>query len=167
MIIIDFEASSLRKNSHPIEVAWGESTKAIESYLLNPDHMAGWTDWSPQSVEYHGLTLDELRRCGKDPRLVAQKMVEALSGKAVYSDEPLYDTRWKNRLLADAGYDPHRVRIKDLNLYLNHQLKAKDPCKTITDYVCTFTCSENRRHRAAADVLWLLEFVKYIKDTCG
>lgn len=166
MIIIDFEASSLRKNSYPIEVAWGESPRNITSYLLNPDYMDGWTDWNPKSVEYHGLTLDELRKHGVDPRQAAAIMVRDLSGKPVYSDEVRYDTRWKNRLLADSGLDPSLVRIKDLNLYLNHLLRSKEPCKTVSDYACTFTCSETRRHRAAADVFWLLEFVEHIQKTC-
>ncbi|MCF8035495.1 MAG: hypothetical protein K9K62_01355 [Desulfobacteraceae bacterium] len=169
MIIIDFEASSLRKNSHPIEVAWGEQPDAIRSFLLNPDYMAGWTDWNPKSYEYHGISREMLRREGIDPRLAAEKMVQELAGQKVYSDEPRYDTRWKNRLLADSGYDPSQIRIRDLNLYLKHMIKAASRAETLGDYICGFSCSRQvRRHRAGEDVFWLLEFVDHIRQClCG
>ena len=167
MIIIDFEASSLRKNSHPIEVAWGDSRENIRSFLLNPDYMQGWTDWNPKSYEYHGITQDELRRFGADPREIARKMVQELADETVYSDEPHYDIRWKNRLLADSGYDPSLVRIGDLNNYLSRLLREAATDKTFNDFVCGFECSETSRHRAAGDVYWLLEFVSHIRQSLG
>lgn len=166
MFIIDFEASSLRKSSHPIEVAWGDSRENIKSFLLNPDYMADWTDWNPKSFEFHGITQEKLRREGVDPRKVARKMVDELAGQEVYSDEPRYDNRWKNRLLADSGWDPSLVRILDLNHYLNRMLKSASSCKTIVDYACTCDCRETRSHRAGADVYWLFELVEYVRQRC-
>ena len=165
MVIIDFEASSLRKTSHPIEVAWGDHPDNIRSFLLNPDYMPGWTDWNPKGVEYHGITRETLRRSGTDPRQVARQMVEALAGESVFSDEPRYDSRWKDRLLADSGYDPSLIGIKDLNLYLNQMIRTVDNCKTVVDFAPHFTCSRRERHRAAADVHWLLEFVEHIRQS--
>ncbi len=162
MVIIDFEASSLRKTSYPIEVAWGERLENIKSYLLNPDYMTGWTDWNPESVEYHGICREQLCRSGVDPRQVAEQMVDELAGRSVYSDEPHYDIRWKNRLLADSGYDPSLIGIKDLNHYLNQMIRSVHPCKTVVEFINQFTCSRSGRHRAAADVYWLIEFVDYI-----
>lgn len=167
MIIIDFEASSLRKTSHPIEVAWGDSQENIQSFLLNPDYMEGWTDWNPKSYAYHNITQEELRRLGVDPRQVARKMVRELADKAVYSDEPHYDIRWKNRLLADSGYDPSLVRISDLKHYLRQLLRDGATDKTFNDFICTFECSQGNRHRAAGDVYWLLEFVAHIRKSTG
>lgn len=163
MIIIDFEASSLRKNSHPIEVAWGSEPDHIESYLLNPDFMADWTDWNPKSFQYHGIAPEELRRHGHDPRDIAKKMVDALACKPVYSDEPHYDIRWKNRLLSDSGYDPGLVRILDLNTWLNRLMREASCGKKIHELACTFECSRPGRHRAEADVRWLLEFVAHVR----
>ncbi|MBS3754201.1 MAG: hypothetical protein KGY56_00710 [Desulfobacterales bacterium] len=164
MIIIDFEASSLRKNSYPIEVAWGEHPETIRSFLLNPDYMAGWTDWNPKSYEYHRISPEILRREGIDPRLAAEKMIQELAGRNVYSDEPRYDTRWKNRLLADSGFDTSLIRILDLNLYLNQIISKASGCKTLGDYICDFSCSRQvRRHRAGEDVFWLLEFTAYVR----
>ena len=167
MVIIDFEASSLRKTSHPIEVAWGEHPDNIRSFLLNPDYMPGWTDWNPKSVEFHGITRQLLRSRGVDPRQAARQMVEALAGQSVYSDEPRYDRRWKDRLLADSGYDPSLIGIKDLNLYLNQMIRSVDNCKTVADFAPYFTCSRSQRHRAAADVRWLLEFVGHVRQKVG
>jgi hypothetical protein len=164
MFIIDFEASSLRKNSYPIEVAWGSRTDTIESYLLNPVFMDDWTDWNPKSYDFHGITREKLLKEGHDPRIIARKMIETLAGRPVYSDEPHYDIRWKNRLLADSGYDPSLVKILDLNTWLGRIIKPSAVCKSLNDLVCTFECSENNRHRAAADVFWLLEFVEHAKS---
>lgn len=166
MFIIDFEASSLRKNSHPIEVAWGCRPDAIESYLLNPDCMEGWTDWNPKSYEFHGITDEQLRRCGHDPRKIARRMIEALAGQPVYSDEPHYDIRWKNRLLADSGFNPAMIKILDLNTWLARTAHTPSASKSVNDLVCTFECSRDGRHRAAADVFWLLEFVEHVKQNC-
>ncbi|MFP4159924.1 MAG: hypothetical protein ACLFQ9_07585 [Desulfobacterales bacterium] len=167
MIIIDFEASSLRKNSHPIEVAWGSHPDRIESYLLNPDFMEGWTDWNPKSFEYHGISKEELRSSGHDPRKIAARMIEALSGREVYSDEPHYDIRWKNRLLSDSGHDPSLVRILDLKTWLKRHMQNTSCAKTLNDMICTFECSITNRHRAAADVFWMLEFVAHVKHNTG
>jgi hypothetical protein len=167
MVIIDFEASSLRRNSHPIEVAWGESPDTVKSFLLNPDYMEGWVDWNPKSADYHGIIQQELRRSGVDPRRVAGRMVDELSGKAVYSDEPRYDRRWKNRLLADSGYDPELIGVRDLNLYLNQMIQSVYPCKTVVEFIEGFSCTRGERHRAAADVCWLIEFVAYVQKSLG
>ncbi|MFP4532451.1 MAG: hypothetical protein ACLFNS_07195 [Desulfobacterales bacterium] len=164
MIIIDFEASSQRKNSYPIEVAWGEGPDSIKSFLLNPDYMAGWTDWNPQSRKFHGITREELRRHGSDPRQVAAQMVEELAGRDVYSDEPKYDNRWKNRLLSDSGYDPSVIRIQDLNVYLKHMINAAAHCQTYNEFVCSFECCETRQHRAGVDVYWLFKLMEYIEE---
>ncbi len=163
MIIIDFEASSLRKNSYPIEVAWGSTAGDIKSYLLNPAYIDSWTDWNPKSYEYHGITMQDLKNSGEDPHKVASLMVSELAGIPVYSDEPHYDIRWKNRLLADTGHDPALVRIMDLNHYLNRLIQASSCGKSLNDFVCTFECSRNGRHRAAEDVFWLIEFAAYVK----
>jgi len=164
MIIIDFEASSLRKKSHPIEVAWGDGPETIKSFLLNPDYLPGWTDWSPKSYEFHGITRAELRQSGVDPRRVAKQMVKELGNQTVYSDEPQYDNWWKHRLLADSGYDPSVIQIRDLTLYLKHRIQTVPHCKTFNDLLCSFECVEPPQHRAASDVLWLFRLVEYVEQ---
>ena len=163
MYIIDFEASSLRKTSYPIEVAWGDSWESVTSFLLNPDKMDGWTDWNEKSYGYHGIRREELLLKGEDPRQVAKIMIHALSGKPIYSDEPRYDRRWKDRLLADTGHDPGLIQIKCLQTYLNKLIKTHFPCRTLVDFYQAFPESKTAIHRAAADVKWLFKFIAFVK----
>lgn len=163
MYIIDFEASGLTKTSYPIEVAWGSSGKAVTSFLLNPDKMAGWTEWSLKSFEFHGILRNELIENGKDPRQVAEQMITELAGKDVYSDEPRFDSMWKDRLLMDSGFDPDVIRIKNLKYFLNKIIKIKSPCKRFPDLFQEFSVKKSICHRAGADVKWLFEFVDFVK----
>ncbi len=162
MYIIDFEASSLSADSYPIEVAWGSSPETVAAFLLNPDKMAGWTDWNFKSCEFHGISRQELVRRGEDPRRVAEIMIDELAGKMVYSDEPRFDNRWKDRLLSDAGFDPSLIRIRNLKYYLNKIIKAKSPCKRCVDLFQEFSIKKSVCHRAGADVIWLFKFVEFV-----
>jgi hypothetical protein len=163
MYIIDFEASSLGPDSYPIEVAWGSSPEKVTAFLLNPAKMPGWTDWSAKSFEFHGIRREELCMCGEDPRRVAEVMVRELAGKTVYSDEPRFDNRWKDRLLSAAGLDPSLVRIKNLKYYLNKMIREQSPCKRFVDLFQEFSIKKSVRHRAGADVIWLFEFVEFVR----
>lgn len=163
MYIIDFEASSLCQNSYPIEVAWGSSRETVTAFLLNPDKMTGWTDWSSKSFEFHNIQRKELLENGEDPKRVAEIIVKDLAGKSVYSDEPRFDTMWKDRLLTDTGYDPSVIRIKNLKYYLNKMIKIHSPRKKFNDLFEDFTGYKEICHRAGADVMWLFEFVEFVK----
>lgn len=164
MYIIDFEASSLSRNSYPIEVAWGSSRETVTTFLLNPDKMTGWTDWSSKSFEFHGIQRNQLLECGEDPKQVAKILVRDLAGKSVYSDEPRFDNMWKDRLLSDTGYDPSLIRIKNLKYYLNKMIKVHSPRKKFNDVFEEFTSKKSIHHRAGSDVKWLLEFVEFVKE---
>ena len=60
---VDFEASSLRSGSFPIEVAWVNEDGQGESYLIRPAE--GWNpEWSPQSERTHGIALAALLEHG-------------------------------------------------------------------------------------------------------
>lgn len=52
---IDFEASSLRDTSFPIEVAWNNGTE-IESYIIRPAF--DWSDWDYNAEGLHGLSRE-------------------------------------------------------------------------------------------------------------
>lgn len=164
MYIIDFEASSLSRTSHPIEVAWGRTPDSVVSYLLNPEKMTGWTDWNPKSFEFHHISRNLLIQAGEDPHRVAARMVRELSGEAVYSDEPQFDTRWKDRLLTDTGHDPDLIRIKNLKYYLNKIIAAHCPGKRYMDLFQEFSIAKSVCHRAGNDVIWLMNFVAFIRN---
>jgi len=164
MYIIDFEASSLSRASYPIEVAWGRTPDAVISYLLNPEKMAGWTDWNTKSFELHHISRNLLIKKGEDPRRVAARMVQELAGEAVYSDEPQFDTLWKDRLLTDTGHDPGLIRIKNLKYYLNKIIKIHCPGKRYMDLFQEFSTAKSVCHRAGKDVIWLMDFVAFIRN---
>jgi hypothetical protein len=164
MYIIDFEASGLGRASYPIEVAWGDGRHPVTSFLLNPECMNDWTDWDPRSLEFHGIPRDKLIKKGEDPKRVAERMVKALAGKTLYSDEPRYDNMWKDRLLKDSGYDPGLIRIKNLKYFLNKMIKATSPKMKFTDLLEEFSAKTKTPHRAGPDVTWLFEFVDFVRD---
>lgn len=85
---IDFEASSLRSASYPIEVAWNDPTGDIEAHLISPASIERWTDWSAEAEKIHGISRAELLKDGKSPSWICRRMNEQLAGTVVYSDDP-------------------------------------------------------------------------------
>lgn len=96
--IVDFEASSLNRDSYPIQVAWSTEDGFIESYLINVSLVRGWTDWDEISEDVHGISREELVRKGKDPRWVCQRMNAALPGKVLHTDAIEADSHWLKAL---------------------------------------------------------------------
>lgn len=99
---LDFEASSILPGSFPIEVAWVDHDGAGETHLIRP--APGWLSpdrwqWDPVSAGVHGITLETLEHEGKDARMVARRLAEALGSGPVYSDAPSYDGHWLDMLL--------------------------------------------------------------------
>lgn len=115
-IFIDFEASSLSKNSWPIEVgiAWFDSGDIIvESKLIRPVPAWSMEDWHPESEEIHGIprtTLDEAEAAAD----VAMWLRNKLQGQLVVSDAPEFDQRWCNRLMETIGGAPE-IKIDDFD----------------------------------------------------
>ena len=54
LAFLDFEASSLAKDSYPIEVAWVFEDWASEAHLIRP--AARWTDWDTGAERMHGFS---------------------------------------------------------------------------------------------------------------
>ncbi|MBJ6124655.1 transcriptional regulator [Microvirga splendida] len=108
---LDFEASSLGKHGYPIEVAWVLSTGEEESHLIRPDPT--WTDWDTKAETIHGLSQERLRAQGAPVAVVAQRMMSALAGHALYATAPSWDGKWLSRLLRAAGLPRHALRLKD------------------------------------------------------
>ncbi|MDX6712462.1 MAG: hypothetical protein QOH96_3478 [Blastocatellia bacterium] len=100
---VDVEASSLRSNSYPIEVAWNLADDSIESYLISPVGIEQWKDWSTESQGFHGIRRQELIEAGRDPAWICARMNQQLEGKVVYSDNPEWDGKWLEELFSVAG----------------------------------------------------------------
>jgi hypothetical protein len=110
-VFLDFEASSLRKNGFPIEIGWVFEDGAVESHLIRP--APGWTDWDEQAEGIHGIPRTELQAEGSPHDAVAKRMVEVLSGHALYVSAPSWDGKWLSLLLRSAGIPRHTLRLKD------------------------------------------------------
>lgn len=103
---IDFEASSLREDSYPIEIGvarWASPESPIEvwSTLIRP--MEEWRSrvWSTASQQVHGIRPEELEG-GMDPA-EALACADAMIDRAAYCDGAQSDLRWLGGLEHAAG----------------------------------------------------------------
>lgn len=110
-VFLDFEASSLRKDSYPIEVGWAGEDGADEAHLIRP--APGWTDWDPRAEAVHGLTRARLLAEGEPHAAVARRALEALAPHEVYVSAPSWDGKWMSVLLRGAGLPRHALRLRD------------------------------------------------------
>ena len=111
---LDFEASSLGKQGYPIEVAWVLIDGQEESHLIRPD--PSWNDWDDEAERIHGISRNRLVVEGRMVDDVAQRMLDALSGRTLYATAPSWDGKWLSKLLRAAGLPRHALRIEDTEL---------------------------------------------------
>jgi hypothetical protein len=114
IVFLDFEASSLGKEGYPIEVAWVFASGGEESHLIRP--APSWTDWDPESEATHHLTREQLISEGTPHDEVAKRMLDVLSGHALYATAPSWDGQWLSRLLRGAGLPRHALRLQDTDV---------------------------------------------------
>jgi hypothetical protein len=110
-VFIDFEASSLSKNSYPIEVAWVFEDGASEAWLIRP--APAWTEWDARAERIHGIPRALLEREGEPHDRVAARMVEALTGHDLLASAPSWDGKWLSALLRAAGLPRRALRLRD------------------------------------------------------
>jgi hypothetical protein len=114
IVFLDFEASSLGKESYPIEVGWVFSSGGEESHLIRP--APSWTDWSAESEATHHLTRERLLMEGRPHDEVAKRMLDVLSGHALFATAPSWDGQWLSKLLRGAGLPRHALRLQDTDV---------------------------------------------------
>ncbi|MBA2919646.1 transcriptional regulator [Sphingomonas sp. MAH-20] len=110
-VFVDFEASSLSKNSYPIEVAWVFEDGAHETWLIRP--APAWSDWDARAERIHGIPRALLEREGEAHDRVAARMLDALSGHDLLASAPSWDGKWLSALLRAAGLSRHALRLRD------------------------------------------------------
>jgi hypothetical protein len=111
IVFLDFEASSLEKKSYPIEVAWVMASGHEESHLIKP--APEWTDWSDEAEAIHKIRRAQLIAEGIPHDELARRMVDMLSGHALYASAPSWDGQWLSKLLRAAGLPRHSLRLQD------------------------------------------------------
>lgn len=115
---IDCEASGLGPCSYPVAVAWNLPSGEIHRCLVDPTRVPQWTDWDPAAEAIHGLDRKRLERNGWEPAYIAARLQEDLSAYTVYSDAPVFDQFWIERLFAacDESCPLHLEHVEDLFL---------------------------------------------------
>ncbi|MBB3318019.1 hypothetical protein FHT97_005016 [Rhizobium sp. BK399] len=109
IVFLDFEASSLAKQSFPIEVAWVFQDGRSRSFLIRP--APDWTDWSTEAQAIHGISRELIDSDGIAADEVAQGMMKELSGHDLYASAPSWDGKWLSVLLRAGGLPRHALRI--------------------------------------------------------
>ncbi|MFT2092672.1 hypothetical protein [Paraglaciecola sp. 2405UD69-4] len=99
--VIDIEASSLTRNSYPIEIAVRLGDGTSHDSLIKP--IDEWKDWSHQAQAVHGITRDELFLKGKNIIEVCQTLNNICEGQTFFSDGWTWDNMWLNRLFDASG----------------------------------------------------------------
>jgi hypothetical protein len=110
-VFLDFEASSLSRQSYPIEVGWAGEDASQEEHLIRPAE--GWTDWDASAEAIHGISRETLETRGEAHDQVARRLLETLGVHDVYVTAPSWDGMWLSRLLRGAGLPRHAMRLKE------------------------------------------------------
>lgn len=101
MIFVDCEASSLSAFSYPIEVALAFDKGHSQSFLINPQTMPNWRDWSESAEKIHGYSQYDLADWGDSAHSVADALAPLIEGQTLYSDNPEADYMWLKKLFRD------------------------------------------------------------------
>jgi len=145
LVFLDFEASSLGKRSYPIEVGWVFEDGRCESHLIRPG--PEWTDWDQQAEAIHHISRSHLFAEGSPHDVVAERMIEELSGHDLLASAPSWDGKWLSALLRAAGLPRHSLRLRDTDEALRESAMA----------ILAPIISADRLDDAAAEILALSE----------
>jgi hypothetical protein len=85
---IFIEASAKEEPSFPAELYWGTVPgEDGASYLVNPDGISRWENWSAEFFDHHLITHSDLKRYGTHPSRICDAIGNDLSGKTVYAKD--------------------------------------------------------------------------------
>lgn len=115
-VFLDFEASSLAKDSYPIEVGWVFENGQSDTALIRP--APDWQDWDPRAEAVHQIQRQTLLRDGIPHDQVARRMVDLLSDHQLFASAPSWDGKWLSVLLRAAGLPRHSLKLRDTDLAL-------------------------------------------------
>jgi len=168
---LDVEASSLNKNSYPIEIAWSDSLGNIECHLINPYAIDTWTDWDYESQQIHGLSRKTCREQGVHPKWLCDKMSDSIRpNETIYADGGSFDEYWVDTLYgAGSKLGFAQFRIVHSDSIMMDELK-----KTEKSTIKRFNLFEELkreareividRHRATVDVQYLIELYRLCQN---
>jgi hypothetical protein len=162
---MDFEASGLGPLGYPISVAWSEPGGEVrEHHLIRPlDAWLAADGWEPRAEAVHGIPRERLLAAGRPPAAVAAAMNAALAGRSVYVDGLPFDRLWCDQLFDGAGLR----RGFDIGDFLELVVEVLPPTVTrrrgwleAWREAVWRRLPDERRHDAASDVRYLVEFYR-------
>lgn len=121
-VFLDFEASSLRDHSYPIEIGWVFEDGRSASHLIRP--APHWTDWDPRAEAIHGLSRATLLTEGEDAAAVSHAAVAALAGHDLFASAPSWDGKWLSVLLRIGDHPRHALRLRDTEVAMAEAARA-------------------------------------------
>lgn len=116
--LLDVEASGLMRGAFPVEVAWW-SEKSEDDLIIDPTDSWDTSKWDADAEAMHGLTVGELKRKGRHPRIVAARLNQAFEGLLVFCDSPAHDVGWLD-MLHDAGGVKRDYKVESIGKLLGH-----------------------------------------------
>lgn len=111
LAFLDFEASSLSRDSYPIEAGWVTEDGTGESHLIRP--APEWVDWDAAAAVVHGISREELQRTGEPHGVVCDRLIALFADRTVFVGAPSWDGHWLSMLLRAAGKPRHLLRCRD------------------------------------------------------
>ncbi|WP_173087983.1 transcriptional regulator [Devosia sp. 1635] len=153
LVFLDFEASSLEKQSYPIEVGWVREDGSGESLLIKP--APGWTDWDPGAEAIHHITREELVDKGVEATEACERVLQLWDGNRVFASAPSWDGHWLSMLLRAAGHPRHLVRLEATDLAFAEAAASRglgpDEAQAVIEAARAEADSQPVAHRAQED----------------
>lgn len=122
-VFLDFEASSLSKESYPVEVGWVHEDGTGEAHLIRP--APGWTEWDASAEAVHHISRQMLATAGEPHDGVCARMLTLFETSTVLASAPSWDGHWLSMLLRASGLPRHLHRLQDTEVAFLEAARAK------------------------------------------
>jgi len=127
-VFLDFEASSLSKQSYPIEVGWMHEDGTGEAHFIRPAR--DWTEWDVSAEAVHHISRQMLATEGEPHRQVCTRMLALFETGTVLASAPSWDGHWLSMLLRASGLPRHLHRLQDTEVAFLEAARAKTADET-------------------------------------
>jgi hypothetical protein len=113
-LFLDFEASSLSKDSYPIEVGWVFEDGSGEATLIRP--VPAWSEWDSAAEAIHHISRETLYRDGQPVDAICARLIGLSQTLTLLASAPSWDGHWLSMLLRGAGRPRHLIRLQDTEI---------------------------------------------------
>ena len=162
--IIDFEATSLSKQSYPIEVGvclwtdplfpartWGSLIRPHETWLEGGD-------WAEEAFALHGISQDDLRTAPTTSQVASDLLHFCAQADLVFCDGGNADHHWHDRLCQAAGRSTGIVLASLQKLLFHHDIYYPY-------FKLAHASADAIRHRALPDAIAIMRRIAEASST--